>query len=106
MFKSIGLSLLAILVLFACGKKDPVNPPCGAVANAGPDKFIKLGEVTQIGVNQGDANAKYFWFPKDEVVSPNSAITQTQPKSTTNFMLKVQSGCGTTTDYVRVFVTK
>lgn len=115
MLRIFWLSLILVFVLLSCGKKDPVNPDdptpvpptpsCGAVAKAGPDQFIKLGQQVRIGVSQNDPNAKFFWFPKGETATPFESATFVQPKVTTNYLLMVRSKCGMTSDYVRVFVS-
>jgi len=113
MTRAFWFLLIGTMVLFSCGK-DPINPDnppvpptpsCGAVAKAGPDQFIKLGQQVRIGVSQNDPDAKFFWFPKGETATPFESATFVQPKTTTNYLLMVRSKCGMTSDYVRVFVS-
>ena len=103
--------LIALVVILASCNKPPTPPgpqpkpidPCQK-ANAGPNKVIKNGEMTEIGANDYVASATYSWFPASQVVSPDEYKTQVAPRQTTVNILKVKNTCGISFSIVKVKV--
>ena len=63
--------------------------------DAGVDQVIPEGQATSIG-SQGQGEWTYVWTPAEDVVSPESPITATQPLFvTTDFVLSAftEAGC-------------
>ncbi len=74
-----------------------------AVANAGPDKNICIGESTSIGTPAilGDT---YSWSPSEGLNSSIVAQPKASPSSTTLYILKVTNGNCSNIDSVKVIV--
>jgi len=81
------------------------------IVEAGPDQTIVLGEIAQLSatVQSGSGNYSHFWLPANQVSSPYTLSTSTNPlNQTTAFNFKTidnLSTCQSNTDEVVIFVT-
>ena len=77
-------------------------------ANAGNDKYVRVGGTVTLTGTGGTGDFSYHWSPEDLVENPNLASTLTMPLyETQDFVLTVTSNvgnCTTSTDTVRVIV--
>lgn len=78
------------------------------IANAGPDKFVFVGQsVTLEGSAQG-ANIKWQWIPAQYISNATALTPSVSPPANQTYLLQVESnaGCGMDTDrvFVRVYL--
>ena len=76
------------------------------MADAGPDKRVKLGNAVQVTGKAGGTNVSYYWTPPNYLDNPNSLNPVSSTPQDMVYSLHVVSnlGCGTMVDEVRVRV--
>jgi hypothetical protein len=98
---SVDLVLTAYAFCDTVNSQITVTITTSAIADAGTDATICLGESAQLSAIGG---ATYSWTPITGLNDPNIANPVATPGSTTTYTVSVTSSCGTATDDVVVTV--
>jgi gliding motility-associated-like protein len=77
-------------------------------ANAGPDKFVVIGQSTTLEGSATGTNVKWKWTPTQNISNVNALTPAVSPTTNSTYVLNVESnaGCGIATDsvFVRVYL--